>query len=71
MANPMVVQAADLEESLADLTTCGALTSPVMKTTWKALDSIRLIAAKLPDYQPGTNPWKNLDRHRNGGRCQG
>lgn len=56
----MVIRTVNPEEPLYELATFGALTPALITTSWQALENIRLISTKLPAYQSGTHPAKEL-----------
>lgn len=58
MGDTLVLREIDSKESFADLAIYGAINSSQMETTWRALESIRMIAATLPDYYSGSHPSK-------------
>jgi hypothetical protein len=56
MRDTMVLRPADLEDPFTGLASSGAVPPCVVQTSWKALERIQLIAAKLPPYQSGSAP---------------
>lgn len=56
MGSALVLREIDLKNPVDDLAVYGAISSGEMETTWRALESIRLIATILPAYHSGCYP---------------
>jgi hypothetical protein len=52
----LVLRTIDFEEPVTEFAQSGAILPEMILTSWQAMDRIKAMASRLPDYPSGTDP---------------